>query len=187
MADYAWRITMEYSTDWPTASGKYYWTNAYYWEDDGPFWFSSGYWSALRGVLNNSASEGCTLERYQIESAFGTGTFFQQFLDGRAGFMFGSDRTLLLDAVRLRAPAGPAGGWYKPLRGMLAPADVIGGEVGSDVVDWVTSRILPALAAVPLVNWQRQPVGAITLSPRVHPWQLRHGTARAARRVLSPR
>lgn len=183
---YAWRITMEYSAPWDTTSGRYYWTNSYYWEDDGPFWFSSGYWSTLRGVLNNSASEACVLERYRIESAFGTGTHSHDSLDGRAGFLSGDDRCLLPDAVRLAARAGGAGKWYKTLRGMLGPADVEGGVVGDEIMSWLDAVILPRLAEVPLVNSVREPVGTITINPSVRPWQLRHGTKRAARRVLLP-
>jgi hypothetical protein len=178
---------MEYSAPWDTASGRYYWTNAYIWESPYNRFLDDPNWERLRGALNRCVSEACTIERFRVESWFGTGTASIDFLEGRPGFLLGADRGLLIDAARLTAPAGAAGRWYKPLRGLLGPADVVGGVLSDEIMGWLSFVVAGELAGVPIVNWRREPIGEITVSPNVHPWQLRHGTKRSARRVLFPR
>lgn len=178
---------MEYSAPANTASGRYYWTNAYYWESDFSTPPSDPSNNRVHLAQINSVSEGVTIERWRVESAFDTGTYLADIPGGFNGNLSGADRVLLIDAARLQSGSGTRGGWYKPLRGLLRAGDVGGGLLSDEIVEWLGLYVVPLLALVPLVNCRRQPVGDIRISRLVHPWQMRHGTKRSARRVLLPR
>jgi hypothetical protein len=187
MAPYAYRTTMEYSLPAETASGRYYWTNAYYWESIFSVPTADPSNNRIHLAQLNSVSEAVTCERWRIESAFGTGSYSTTVEIPTPGHISGMDRCLIIDAVRLGEVSGGSERWYKPLRGLLGPADVAGGLVSAEIIDWLNDVVLPGLALVPLVNHLRVPVGTLAVSPRVHGWQMRHGTLRSARRVLIPR
>lgn len=187
MADFVYRTTVEYSAPAGTASGRYYWTSAYYWESDHDNPASDPSNNRIHQVQQNTVCEGVTLERWRIESAMGTGTYLADIPGPVHGNVPGTGRLLLLASVRLQSGSGTRGGWYKPLRGLLGASDIVGGVVGHEIVGLLAENVLPILAHVPLVNVHRQPVGQIRVLPNVIGWQLRHGTKRASRRVLFPR
>lgn len=182
---YVYKSQYQFSAPAPTSSGRYYWTNTYYWGSD----FSSAPSDAMFNRLNllalNSISEGCLRERWRVESALGTGDYYSELVSDVPGHISGTDRVLLIDSVLLYSGSATRGGWYKPLRGLLRAGDIVGGYVGSYIADWVATYLLPVLNSPQLLNYLGKPVGTVVLSPRVHGWQLRHGTKRSARRVLT--
>lgn len=186
MLPYAYRTSVEYSCAAGVPGGRYYWTNTYYWESVFDYPPSDISYNRVNLACLDAISEACTRERWQVVSAFGTGSYAAENVGPVPGHIPGTDRNLLNDSVLAVALMGTSGYWYKRLRGLLSAADVAGGVVSDYIISWLTDTYLVRLNSVPLVNSNRIPVGTIRLKPEIHHWQYRHGTKRRARRVLQP-
>lgn len=183
---YAFRLDVEYSVPYPTASGRYYWTNTYYWRGPAPTPLSPADTNNARLLALNSVSQGVTVELTRITSAFGTGTYFQQIAVPVSGNCPGEDRTLVGVAARLLAQPGGSMLWWRPLRGILRGSDVVGGVLSVDVRDWLVGEVLPRISNMQqLVNYRDVPVAGVAVDSVVHTWQTRRGSKRAARHVLA--
>lgn len=181
---YAYRFDVEYSAALPyVTGGRYYWTNTLYWRSDAPA-PSGSQQSDARLLALNSASQAVTLEITRIQSWFGTGSYLSQLEVPVPCNRPGLDRVLLWDAARLYDADNGSRRWYRPLRGLLGPADIVGGVLSADTLDWLSANVLPRLASFALVNYRDLPVGTPAIDSRVHIWQIRRGGKRRSRRVL---
>lgn len=183
---YAFRLDVEYSVPYPTASGKYYWTNTYYWRGPAPAPLSPADTNNARLLAINSVSQGVTVELTRITSAFGTGSYYQQLAIPVPGNCPGEDRTLVGVAARLLAQPGGSMVWWRPLRGLLRGSDIVGGVLSVEIRDWLISAVLPRISNMQqLVNYRDVPVEGVAVDDLVHTWQTRRGSKRAARHVLT--
>ena len=183
---YAFRLEIEYSVPAPTSSGKYYWTNTYYWRGPAPAPLSPADTNNARLLALNSVNQGVTVELTRITSAFGTGSYFQQIAVPVAGNFPGTDRVLVGVAARLLAAGEGSMLWWKPLRGLLRCSDVVGGVLGSEVLAWLDSAVVPRIGNMQqLVNCRDVPVDGVVVDRVVHGWQMRRGGKRRARHVLT--
>lgn len=186
MNPYAFRLDIEYSLPYPTVSGRYYWTNTYYWRGPSPAPQSPADTNNARLLALNSVSRDVTVELTRITSAFGTGAYFQQIAIPTPGNRIVANRALIGSAARLRAVSSGSALWYKPLRGLLAPEDIAGGMLSDAALAWLDDAVVPRIGNFQqLVNYRDVTVGAIEIDQLVHSWQLRHGTLRRARHVLT--
>lgn len=184
LSDFCYRTSVEYSVPALTSSGRYYWTNCYYWESDFVNPASDASYNRVNLACLNAASEAVTRERWRVESWAGTGTYYGEVIAPVPCHIPGADRCLVTNAVRVASGSVKSQRWWKLLRGLLAPADVIGGRVSDDIISWLTDNYVARLELVPVVNYQRVPVSGYTIRPDVRGWQMRRGTKRSARVVL---
>lgn len=183
---YAFKLEVEYSLPALPGGGKYYWTNTYYWRGPAPAPLSPADTNNARLLALNAVSQATTVELTRITSAFGTGGYFQQLAIPTPGNRPGADRSLVGAAARLWAANGHSGLWYKPLRGLLAARDIVGGVLSADTLAWLDDAVLPRLGNMQqLVNYRDVPVGPVSIDLVAHCWQMRRGGKRRARHVLT--
>lgn len=181
---YVYRTTTEYFVPAETASGRYYWTLSLYWESDYNNPTSDPSSNIITVATQAAVSEGVSINRRRYERVYGPGTLLYDVYPGPNGSRPGLDRVMLHNAVFVSAGKKNERWWWKRLRCVLSPAEAAGGVLPSSTIAWVQDNFVTPLSGVPLLNNRLEPVGPMTISPKVHPWQWRHGTKRRSRNVL---
>lgn len=183
---FVYKTTIEYSVAAETLSGRYYWTNCYFYESDYSNPASDGNTNIIISATQAAVCEAVTVERRRYERVYGPGTLLYDVYPGPNGSRPGMDRNLLHNSVYIWSGSKNTGWWYKRLRCVLGASEVAGGMLPSATIAYFQAAYVDLLAEVPLVNYRLEPVGPMSISPKVHHWQWRNGTKRRARNVLGP-
>lgn len=184
MALFNYRYEKEYSFPWDTVSGRYYWTNIYFWESDYADPRDDPAIDALTTATAFCVGTAVRQERFRIERVAGGGAFCYEEIMGNNGALPGLNRAMLFNTVFISAGYKNSGWWFKRLRGCLRAGDFKNGQLSAFMTNYFQQNYVDVLASVPLTNYKRVPVGEMTISPKVHYWGLRNGTIRQGRPIL---
>jgi len=176
-------FVVEYSAPYPTLSGRYYWTNCYYFLYDAstPSFLHQVFILQDRSIV--AVASGVTRERYRVYNVLDRTTPEVDVVNPQPGFR---DSPFVLEsAVRVESRTQTGGIWYKRLRGLFSAQEMGNGVLDPAVIDYLQTFYIFGLSSdVVLTNVKLDPCTDLTISTRVRPWQLRRGTIRRARTVL---
>lgn len=182
--NFNYKYSKEYSIEADTLSGRYYWTNVFFFDSDYENPFDDPSVEALTTATAFSVGVAVRQERVRVERVAGAGTFAEERRIDLNGALGGFGRSLLHNAVRVSAGDKYTGWWWKAFRCCLRPSDLNGRMLSDFILTHFQENVVDLLATVPLTNYKRVPVGTIRIHPDVRSWQWRHGTKRRSRTVL---
>lgn len=179
------QIDYEFYTDDVSVVGRYYWTQTYYHADSftnptsGPTWNATlDFYAALQPV--GVTMSGIHAQRLDpVPQDYGVSTI------PVAGARSVSSplQLLLVPRIVWLSSGKPVG--YKRLRLPMADDEYYGGEVDSGYISLLSGAITTLIGASDLCNWKGVPIDGFLIRPEVRPWDIRHGTKRAARAVIT--
>jgi len=174
---------VEYSAPADTDSGRYYWTNTYYFRYDGgtPAFNHQVFILQDRSIV--AVAWDVIRERYRVFNALDRVTPEVDVVNPQPGFR--AVVSTLINAVRVESRTEDGGRWYKRLRGLLTEHDIINGKVSAAAISYLQTFYVFGLDSdVALTNYRGSRTTGLVVNDRVRGWQLRRGTKRRARRVL---
>jgi len=174
---------VEYSAPADTDSGRYYWTNTYYFRYDGgtPAFNHQVFILQDRSIV--AVAWDVIRERYRVFNVLDRVTPIVDVVSPVFGFR--EVTSTLINAVRVESRTEDGGRWYKCLRGLLTNHDIINGRVSAAVIDYLQMFWIFGMESdVALTNYKLSRTTSLVISDRVQGWQLRRGTIRKGRPVL---
>lgn len=169
-----------------TDDGYYYWTNCYYTVADNPIDAEVN----LNGIMTNMYTVACIVgvETLFCQVKSPPGRQAPLYIDP-LGDIFGvlpaPDGGLLTNTVRVYGLVAGRQVWYKRWRVPLRPSDIDGLVLEGSFHAYLEANFSALAAAGVLTTVTGDVIEEIHVSPRVHMWQLRHGTKRRARPVFA--
>lgn len=166
-------------------SGFYYWTSTYYLNPTNPTDFIA-YMPAMHLAARSAALFETKENRVRITMPPHGGTVIQ---DASTANQFGesglSGPTVLENVARLSFWVGQSYVGYKLLRGAIPTSQVEDGQLSETARLWLVENTAPQLLAAGICTADGTPIERVEVSPKIHSWQLRHGTKRRQRVVFA--
>ena len=180
-----YRVDMQQVIDTPlVATGRYYWTNVYYFEANTPTEFDLGR-DQVSVVQSRAFCSDVASDRILITIA-GTGTIVQHgnFHWVPFGFLPASDTPITNCVLVWLYSRGRKVG-YKRYRVPVPASGMSGGLLTSDfIAHYYTNGPVNELLDGLICSRSGEVIDNAIVDPRVSMWQIRHGTKRAERRAV---
>jgi hypothetical protein len=179
-----YRVEHQFYVDYPTASGRYYWTNGCYLLSNNYPPTSDPNWNVIVDSTLAVQTDDCTRNVLQAITIIGIPYGPSPFTVLNLGDLVGDGEYSLLNCALLYGSCDDGSRWYRRLRSPLREADIDGENLSDDYYDLVMDNYVTPMSAIPLANWRGQLITSWNLDRRLHKWQLRHGSDRSARPVI---
>lgn len=165
------------------ATGRYYWTNVYYFSADTPEEFDLGRDQCLQ-VQSRAFCSDVHSDRILITFAW-TGAVVQHgsFTWVPLGVLPASDSPIT-NCVLMWLYSGGERVGYKRYRVPVPMEGMSGGLLTATFLDYYYSGPGSYIADGQICTYEGAIIDNVSIDPRVHGWQIRHGTKRSERRAV---